>query len=101
MTALLDQKLVRSPSVVGRRVAGEFILVPIVSRGVDASAIYSLNAVGTFIWERLDGATAGHVLVEALVEAFEVDPSRAREDYEHFVGQLSSLGAIHGAEEPR
>ena len=95
MTDILEAYLARSPNVVGRRVGGEFILVPIVDRGVDASAIYSLNDVGTFIWERLDGQTSGQALVGALVEAFEVDATRASADYEAFVTQLRSVGAIH------
>ena len=95
MTDILEAPLARSPNVVGRRVGGEFILVPIVARGVDASAIYSLNEVGAFIWERLDGQTAGQALVGALVEAFEVDAAQASADYRAFVTQLTSLGAIH------
>jgi hypothetical protein len=93
-SALLDRALERSERVVGRRVAGEYILVPIVGRGADADSIYSLNAVAAFIWEHLDGHTTGHGLVEAVVEAFDVLPEQAREDYEAFVTQLSSLGAL-------
>jgi hypothetical protein len=96
----LDQKLARSERVVGRRVAGEYVLVPIVARGADANAIYTLNAVGAFIWERLDGVTTGRSLVTALVDAFDVEPARAQEDYLSFVSQLSSVGALTPAKEP-
>ena len=47
----------------GRRIAGEYVLVPLVSHGADLDAIYNLNAVGAFIWDRLDGRTPGTKIV--------------------------------------
>lgn len=93
----LDEVLVRSPRIVGRRIAGEYVLVPLVSHGADLDAIFNLNAVGAFIWERLDGRTTGAGIVSALTDAFEVDPERARADYLAFVAQLLDLGALEAA----
>jgi hypothetical protein len=95
---LLDQLLVRSQRMIGRNVAGEFILVPIVNRSADASVIYSLNGVGVFIWERLDGRQSGHDLVAAIVDTFEVTIDQARADYQAFVTQLTSVGALEAPE---
>jgi hypothetical protein len=84
----------RSERMVGRQVADEFILVPLVGRGADVDSILNLNRVGTFIWEAIDGRRDGTALVEALVERFEVDPERAAQDYLEFVGKLLSLRAL-------
>jgi len=84
----------RSDRIVGRRIAGEYVLVPLVSHGADLDAIYNLNAVGAFVWERLDGRTSGSDIVQALCAAFEVDEARAAADYLGFVGQLLDLGAV-------
>jgi hypothetical protein len=90
----------RSDRMVGRQVADEFILVPLVGKGADVDSILNLNRVGTFIWETLDGARDGAAVVAALVRQFEVDRDRAAEDYLGFVAKLLSVHALHevGAE---
>ena len=81
----------------GRRIAGEYVLVPLVTHGADLDAIYNLNAVGAFIWERLDGRTPGARIVQALTESFDVEPDQAEADYLGFVARLQDLGAIEPA----
>jgi coenzyme PQQ synthesis protein D (PqqD) len=84
----------RSDRIVGRRLADEYILVPIVSRGADVDAIFNLNRVGALIWERLDGRTSGQAVVDAIVERFEVDAKRAAEDYAEFIDKLVTIEAV-------
>lgn len=90
----------RSERMVGRRVADQFLLVPIVSRGADVDSLYNLNRVGTFIWERLDGRTRGGDIVEALVERFEVEREEAESDYRGFVVSLLGIRAIEEVSPP-
>jgi hypothetical protein len=90
----LDDAYARGARIVGRRIAGEYVLVPLVTHGADLDAIFNLNAVGAFIWERFDGRTNGEAIVAALVEAFDVDEERARSDYLTFVAQLQGLQAL-------
>jgi hypothetical protein len=99
----LARVFARSDRMVGRQVADEFILVPLVGRGADVDSILNLNRVGTFIWEAIDGSRDGASVVEALVQRFEVDRDRAAEDYLGFIEKLVSLRALHevGSEPPR
>jgi hypothetical protein len=90
----LDQVYTRSERMVGRRIAGEFVLVPIVGRGADVEAIYNLNGLGAFVWERLDGTSSGAAVVQAILSRYEVAPDTARHDYGVFVRQLQSIHAI-------
>ncbi len=87
--------------MVGRKVAGEYILVPIVGRGADVDAIFNLNGVGAFIWERLDGKTGGAEIVHALAERYDVDEARAGDDYCDFIGKLQSIHAVMEAGGPK
>lgn len=96
MKTALGQALARSDRMVGRRIAGEYVLVPLVGRGADIDAIFNLNRVGAFIWERLDGKTGGSAIVEALMEHFTVDRETAEADYLRFAEQLKSIGAVAG-----
>ena len=91
---VLASRFARSPRMVGRRIAGEYILVPIVGRGADLDAIYTLNPLGAFIWERLDGQTPGAAIVQAITEGFEVEPDCAADDYRSFLSQLVSIRAV-------
>lgn len=84
----------RSERVVGRRIADEFLLVPLAGRGADVDALLNLNRVGAFIWEQLDGRRDGHALVEALTRRFAVEPARAAADYRAFVAQLEALHTV-------
>ena len=99
MPPLLADVFERSDRIVGRRLADEYILVPIVSRGADVDSIFNLNRVGALIWERLDGRTSGQAVVEAIVERFEVDTAQAAEDYAEFVAKLLAIEAIRPVEE--
>ena len=90
----LADVLVRSDRMVGRKVADEFILVPLVGRGADVDSILNLNRVGAFIWERLDGVRDGEAVVDLVVEQFAVDRAQASADYIEFVSKLLSVHAL-------
>lgn len=90
----LDEACARSDRVVARRVSGELVLVPLAGHGEALQAIYSLNAVGAFVWERLDGRAPGREVVAALVAEFEVPLERAEADYLGFVETLRGIGAV-------
>jgi hypothetical protein len=80
--------------MVGRRIAGEYILVPLVGRGADVDSIYHLNPLGAFIWERLDGLADGDAIVAAIVENYDVERKTAAADYRQYLGKLESIHAI-------
>jgi len=90
----LDDVFARSDRIVGRRIAGEYVLVPLIGRGMDADFIYTLNQVAAAMWEALDGRTPGSEVVQRVVEQFEVDEPRAARDYLDLVATLESIDAI-------
>ena len=94
MSVSLDQVYARSEHMVGRRIADEFVLVPLVGRGADIDGIYDLNRVGAFIWERLDGRASGERIVAALLDSFQVERPQAEADYVEFVSRLLSIEAV-------
>jgi hypothetical protein len=97
-TLRLGDVFERSERIVGRRLADEYILVPLVSRGADVDSIFNLNRVGALIWERLDGRTSGEAVVEAIIERFEVDAKRAASDYAEFIEKLVAIEAVRRVE---
>lgn len=95
MSDLLDIRFEKDPTLVGREVAGEFILVSTAERlsgkGPD---LYTLDAVAAFLWGRLDGKATGRDLIASLREVYEVDPGRAEKDTRVFLEQLKEIEAI-------
>lgn len=90
----LDAVYRRSERIVTRRIADECVLVPLASRGADMEAMYSLNPTAAFVWDRIDGSLAGHAIVDAVVEHFDVERSTAERDYLELAGVLLGLGAV-------
>jgi hypothetical protein len=90
----LSDVFIRSDRIVGRRIAGEYVLVPLVGRGTDADFIYTLNRVAAAIWEALDGKTSGSEVVRHVVDDYEVDEAAAAADYLDLLETLESIEAV-------
>jgi hypothetical protein len=93
-----DQFVVRAPAddggVVTRRVGGETLLVPVCGGVGDLDSVYTLNPIGTFIWDAIAQPVAVGRLAELVASEYEVDRERARDDVAQFLGDLSRLGLI-------
>lgn len=78
----------KNPDVVCRKVAGETILMPIRSKAADFDSIYTLNELGTRIWEILDRETVVPGVLKALQDEFEGDPAAMKKDLKGFLSRL-------------
>jgi hypothetical protein len=56
--------------------------------------VLSLNAVGSFIWQRIDGAHTVRDIVDVLCDAYEVERAEAEADVARFLDQLADHGLI-------
>jgi len=90
----LTDVFARSERIVGRRIAGEYVLVPLVGRGADADFIYTLNRVAAAIWEALDGKASGTEVVRNVVDRYEVTEAEAAADYLALMETLESIEAV-------
>ena len=81
----------RRDGIVARRIGGETILVP-VTRRAQEMGLFTLNEVGTFVWERLDGERPLAEIVDDVTAHYEVEVERAREDLLGFVELLAKAG---------
>jgi len=93
----LDKCFVQDSSVVSRKIAGEFILVPIRQKAGDVESIYTLDEVAARIWELIDGQRRVHDIRDQIVAEFEVGPEEAETDLVGFLRQLESVGAVREA----
>ena len=90
----LSQRYQKNPEMVARQIAGELILVPIRQNVADMDCIYTLNPVGAFIWDKLDGRATLADLQAAIVNEYDTDAQTAAADLAEFVQELEAAGAI-------
>jgi len=93
----LDKCFDQDPSVVSRKIAGEFILVPIRQKAGDVESIYTLDEVAARIWELIDGQRRVRDIRDQIVAEFEVGPDEAEADLVGFLRQLEHAGAVREA----
>ena len=88
------QTYVRSDSVVSRVIAGETLIVP-VRKGVgDLASIYSLNEVGSTIWNVLSQPRTTGDIVASVEQEFEADRQRIAHDVGSFLTEMVSAGLV-------
>ena len=84
----------RSDDVIARSIGDEVLLVPVTKGGGDLENIFSLNAVGAFVWEAADGKRSVQEIVDGVVAEFEVERSVAESDVEAFLGEMEVAGLM-------
>jgi Coenzyme PQQ synthesis protein D (PqqD) len=87
----------RNPDFIFRRIVDELVLVPIRQDVADMDCIFTLNPMGAFIWEKLDGGATLSDLQAAVENEYDVDPQVAAADLAEFLGELESAGAVRRA----
>lgn len=76
-----------------RQVAGENVVLPI-GPDLNRNMMITLNGTGAFLWERLQSETDEDTLVNALLEAYDVDEPTARTCVKAFVKNLEDNGFL-------
>ena len=84
----------RNENFVFRTIDHETILVPIKDNVGDMGCIYSLNGVGAFVWEHLDGEKSFGDVKNRVLESFDGAPEWLEKDLEEFIEQLGEIDAV-------
>ena len=81
--------LTRSPVTAWRVIEGEAMIL-----SLDTKAFRGLNAVGSRVWELIDGRNSVDEIVEAITREFDVTRERAATDISAFMQQLLDKGLV-------
>ena len=79
---------VRSESVVTRKTANEYVLIPVTNNIADMNSVYTLNETGAFIWELIDGKNTIEELINAVVSKYDADYNIATKDVFSFIEKM-------------
>ena len=84
----------RNHEFIYRKIADESVLVPIHKDVADMESIYTLNAVGAFIWDLLDEPSSLTGILDAVMDAYDADPEVVAEDVENFIHEMTAIDAL-------
>jgi len=85
---------------VTRRIAGETIIVPVTGDVADLDAVYTLNDVGSFIWQLIDGRRSAQAIAEAVSAEYDVALDQAARDVDELLTTLEAKGLARRSVEP-
>ncbi len=85
---------IKNDDIVCRNIIGETILVPIRGNLADMQQIFTLNPLGAFIWDQLDGEKVLGDTRNAVLENFESEPDKVESDLLEFIEQIYAAGLI-------
>ena len=92
--AVPPRRFIKRPDVVSRRIAGEAVLVPVRSQVAEIDSLFTLNDLGSTIWDLLDGERTVSQIAEVICESYEVTAEEAMRDLLEFLAALESAGLI-------
>lgn len=94
MTEAVISRSSEGKAYVTRRIGDETVIVPVTGRVGDLDAIYTLNDVGSFVWELIDGTRSARTIVDALLDAYDVTREVAAQDVDELLAALRSKGLV-------
>ncbi len=87
-------KYTRNPDFIYRKIVDESVLVPFHNNVADMDCIYTLNALGAFIWEQLAEPRTRFDLEQAVLVEYNVEPAVLVADLDRFIAEMVSINAI-------
>jgi hypothetical protein len=84
----LHARYERNHDVVSRKIEGEVIIVPIRSGVGDLNSLYTLNPVGSVLWDFMNESHTISEMVQRVCDEFEVTANQAQQDIEMFLESL-------------
>jgi len=91
----------KKDDIVTRCITDETIIVPIRGGVGDLNSIYTLNEMGTRIWELMNDQTDIDKMAEIISSEYEVSIEEAKKDIAEFLSSLESVGLIDKNERPK
>ena len=79
---------------VTRCITGETIIVPVKGHVGDLDSIYTLNDVGSLVWQLIDGNNSVSRIVKDICNEYEVATEEAEKDVTELICSLEAAGLI-------
>lgn len=87
----LENIILQKENFAAREVNGELILVPVKNSVADMNEMFTLNDVGSLIWQLLDSENDIDTISQKIADEFEVDFEFAKQDLLEFLDDLENF----------
>ena len=77
-----------------REIAGEHILIPTGASALEIKGMISLSESGVLLWERLQNECSEEELIDAVLDAYDIDRETAALDVRSFLDRLRELNLL-------
>ena len=96
---ILDSYFIKGDDLITRHIAGETLIVPVKGHVGDLDSIYTLNEVGSRIWQLMDEGMPLKQIVKAIGSEYEVSEEEAERDVLELFDSLQSAGLMRRSNE--
>lgn len=86
----------RNEQFIKRTIGGKDVIIAVGEASKTFNGMISVNATGSFIWDRLEKDITMKQLVDAMLERYDVDAETAEANATAFIGTLREVGAVVG-----
>ncbi len=84
----------KSEQFVEKGIGNEKVLVPLTDNVADMNHVLTLNEVGTFLYDQIDGVKSVDNILSLLLSEYEVTQDVAKKDIEQFINNTVNRGII-------
>lgn len=77
-----------------RKVADTYVVVAVGAEAKKHNVMITLNETGGLLWEKLSEGAEKKVLVDAILEVYDIDEATASADVDRFIEKVNSEGLI-------
>ncbi len=84
----------RSHEFLVRKVAQQYVMVPVGEAAEKFTGMITINATGKFLWDLLEQEQTVETLAQALADTYQISKERALQDVEVFLKPIRTAGAI-------
>jgi hypothetical protein len=95
----LDKNFIKGSDLTTRRIAGETLIVPIRGHVGDLDAIFTLNEVGSRVWQLIDEPLTVAEIAAAVSDEYEVTEAEAERDVIELLSSMEAAGLIREVSE--
>lgn len=87
-----SKSFIKGIDLTTRRIAGETLIVPIRGHVGDLDAIYTLNEIGTRIWQLLDAPATVEQIAAVISAEYDVTQAEAERDVIELLDSMEAAG---------
>jgi hypothetical protein len=104
LETMMDTDFQRKPFIKGtdlttRRIAGETLIVPVRGSVGDLDAIYTLNEIGSRVWQLMDEPRTVKEIAVVISAEYDVTEAEAERDVSELLASMEAAGLVQALAE--